>query len=82
MLVEGERARFKAHLDAAGVGSGLHYPTLIPDQEALAGVPAEVVGALPNARRFAEREISLPIHPYLEDRDVARVVDACNGWRP
>jgi dTDP-3-amino-3,4,6-trideoxy-alpha-D-glucose transaminase len=82
VLVEGERARFKAHLDAAGVGSGLHYPTLIPDQEALAGVPAEVVGALPNARRFAEREISLPIHPYLEDRDVARVVDACNGWRP
>lgn len=82
LLVEGDRARFKAHLDAAGVGNGLHYPTLIPDQEALAGTGFEVAGPLERAARFAARELSIPIHPYLADADVARVVDACNAWKP
>ncbi len=82
LLVEADRASLTAHLDAAGVGSGAHYPRLIPEQEALAGIPFEVVGDLPKARRFAAREVSLPIHPYLEDGDVARVIDACNTWKP
>ena len=82
ILVEGDRSRFRAHLDARGVGSGLHYPMLIPDQEALRGVGAKVDGALQNARRFAEHEVSLPIHPYLDLDDVARVIEACNTWIP
>ncbi len=82
VLVEGERARFGAHLDARGVAHGVHYPLLIPEQKALAGIGFEVHGELTNARRFADREVSLPIHPYLTDEEVARVIDACNGWDP
>lgn len=82
VLVEGDRARFKAHCDVERVGLGFHYPKLICDQEALAEVPFEVVGPLPRALRFATHEVSLPIHPYLGDREVSRIIDVCNSWQP
>jgi dTDP-3-amino-3,4,6-trideoxy-alpha-D-glucose transaminase len=58
----------------------VHYPVLIPDQPALRGQKFEVAHSLVNAMRFADREVSLPVHPYLTDEDVERVVDACNTW--
>jgi dTDP-4-amino-4,6-dideoxygalactose transaminase len=33
-----------------------------------------------NARRFADCEVSLPIHPFLTDAEVERVIQACNDW--
>lgn len=82
VLVRGEREAFMRHLDALGIGSGIHYPALIPDQEALAGVSFERRDALDRAHRFASTELSLPIHPYLTDDQVSRVVEACNAWKP
>jgi dTDP-3-amino-3,4,6-trideoxy-alpha-D-glucose transaminase len=61
-----------------GVGVGRHYPFLCSDQLAVSGI-GESIGALPVARRIAEREISLPIHPYLGDDEVAAVIDACRA---
>ena len=46
---------------------GRHYPIAIPDQKALRGVPFEVPGGCENARRLCASEVSLPIHPYLND---------------
>jgi dTDP-4-amino-4,6-dideoxygalactose transaminase len=40
-----------------------------------------VLGGLDRARDFARREVSLPIHPFLSERDVERVVASCNSWR-
>ncbi|MBK8597315.1 MAG: DegT/DnrJ/EryC1/StrS family aminotransferase [Holophagales bacterium] len=82
VLVAGERrAAFRRHLGERGVESGVHYPTLIPSQGALQplghGAPAS---AFPNASRFAEGEVSLPVHPFLSDDEVARVVGAVNSW--
>jgi dTDP-4-amino-4,6-dideoxygalactose transaminase len=82
LLVEGSREAFLAHLDRAGVGSGIHYPTLIPEQPALSGARFECRDALTQARRFATTEVSLPIHPYLSDEQVERVVSACNAYQP
>jgi dTDP-4-amino-4,6-dideoxygalactose transaminase len=82
VLVEGSRDAFMAHLDQAGIGSGIHYPTLIPDQQAFADVRFESRDALVRARRFANAEVSLPIHPYMSDQQVKRVIDACNTWQP
>ena len=64
------------------MASGVHYPTLVPEQKALAGYdPAEMtLTPLTQARIFAQREVSLPMHPFLSDEDVQRVVDACNSW--
>ena len=82
LLVSGSREAFRSHLEAAGVASGVHYPTLIPEQKALAGSdPTELtLTSLARARAFAQSEVSLPMHPFLSDEDAQRVVDACNTW--
>lgn len=67
------------HLAESGVQSAVHYPILIPDQEAMRGQPPSA--PTPNAARWARTVLSLPIHPYLSQQEVGRVVDAVNSWR-
>jgi len=80
VLVQDNRESFREHLRTRSIESAVHYPVLIPDQPALRGEKFEVADSLVNARRFADREVSLPIHPYLTDEDIARVINACNTW--
>lgn len=75
------RQSFHEHLRLSGVQSAVHYPRLIPEQEALKGVAFESIGPLARARELADCEVSLPMHPYLRDEQVDRVLDAVNGWR-
>lgn len=75
------KAGFMQYLRANGISSGEHYPMLIPDQQALHGVPHELTGSCPIARGIAASEVSLPIHPYLTDGEVDKVIEACNRWR-
>ena len=58
----------------------VHYPCAIPDQKALGGVPFEVPDGCENARRLCASEVSLPIHPYLDDAEVAEVIAAVNAF--
>ena len=75
------REQFRSHLQLHGVQTGLHYPTVIPDQPALADGPkCEVSDDLTRARRFAAAEVSLPIHPFLDVEEVECVIRACNEW--
>ena len=80
ILVRGDRDSFRAHLRTCGIESAVHYPMLIPDQPALGGCKIEVPHSLVTAMHFTNREVSLPIHPYLSHEDVERVIDACNTW--
>jgi dTDP-3-amino-3,4,6-trideoxy-alpha-D-glucose transaminase len=80
VLVQDNRESFREHLRTRSIESAVHYPILIPDQPALRGEKFEVANSLVNAARFGNCEVSLPIHPYLTDEDVARVIDACNTW--
>lgn len=84
VLVTAERRDgFMAHLTAAGVQAGIHYPKLIPEQGALEGYGNfHVEGALPMARRFAREEVSLPASPYLRDDEIDAVIAAVNAWKP
>lgn len=75
-VCEGDPGAVREALSRAGVGVGRHYPVLCPDQPASAGV-GEVAGDLTNARRLAERELSLPVHPHMDDAAVEHVVGAC-----
>jgi dTDP-3-amino-3,4,6-trideoxy-alpha-D-glucose transaminase len=77
---KGRRQDLAAHLRKHGVSSGVHYPTLIPDQPALTSVSSETIGELKNARRFAACELSLPIHPFLKPEEIDQVIAACNDW--
>lgn len=81
ILVKGDRARFREHLMAQGIQSAVHYPVLIPDQPALQAHSFTIEGELNNARLMANQEVSLPIHPFLSNDDVERVISACNTWR-
>lgn len=82
VLVRGDRQSLREHLEKKGIASGVHYPTPISSQEALRSCPeAAVLGPLRKAVEFARQEVSLPIHPFMSDADVARVIAACNSWR-
>ncbi len=74
-----KREGFLQHLKSAGIGAGIHYPVTVPDQPALSGVAYEF-GDCPKARHLAATEVSLPIHPYLTDAEVARVIEAVQSW--
>lgn len=74
------REALMAYLRERGIGSGVHYPRLIPDQGALRDATFHVLGPLRCAQDLADSELSLPIHPYLSDDEVRRVIDAVNAW--
>jgi dTDP-3-amino-3,4,6-trideoxy-alpha-D-glucose transaminase len=76
------REDFQEHLRRAGVQTAVHYPRLIPDQQALRATAFEVVGELPRAVELAGGEVSLPIHPHLRDDEAQRVIAAVNSWPP
>jgi dTDP-4-amino-4,6-dideoxygalactose transaminase len=63
-------------LRGQGVAVGRHYPFVAPDQPAVAD-QGIAVGSLGMARRLAARQLSLPIHPYLEETEVGHVIEAC-----
>jgi dTDP-3-amino-3,4,6-trideoxy-alpha-D-glucose transaminase len=79
-VVSASRDAFAQHLQSRGVRTAIHYPRLIPRQKALADQAFEVRGTLARAAEIAATEVSLPIHPYLDDGEVDRVVEAVNSW--
>jgi dTDP-3-amino-3,4,6-trideoxy-alpha-D-glucose transaminase len=81
IIVEGDREQFRQYLGKRGIETGVHYPTVLPDQPALRDQQLEIRSELTNAYRFAKQEVSLPIHPYLTNSEVERVVLACNTWQ-
>lgn len=59
-------------LAAADVPTAVHYPIPLNRQPAFDDLDV----ALPVSEAAAERVISLPMHPYLEESDIARVTAA------
>ena len=83
LVAEGLREDLQQHLSSLEILSGIHYPRLIPEQEALQHSSGfEITEPLLNASRFARCELSLPVHPFLNEAEIARVIDACNSWQP
>ena len=81
LVASDRRNAFLAHLAAAGVQAGRHYPILIPYQKAMQsrGI-GRVVGDLKRAATFASGEVSLPINPFLTDDEVAHVAATVSAW--
>ena len=75
-VTEGNPAEAAARIADRGVSIGRHYPFLCPDQPAARGLGTKR-DPLAVARRISERELSLPIHPYLDDAKVDSVIAAC-----
>ncbi|MCX7686169.1 MAG: DegT/DnrJ/EryC1/StrS family aminotransferase [Acetobacteraceae bacterium] len=76
----GTRARVQAALSAAGIPSAIYYPKPLHHQPAYRAAHAAGFAGepppLPVAEALAGRVLSLPMHPYLTEAEVARVAGA------
>jgi len=83
LVAEGLRENLQQHLSSLEILSAIHYPRIIPEQEALKRSPGFEMAEQPlKASRFSRCELSLPVHPFLSESEVERVIDACNTWQP
>ncbi|WP_237216406.1 DegT/DnrJ/EryC1/StrS family aminotransferase [Falsiroseomonas oryziterrae] len=75
-----DRARVQDSLKAAGVPTGIYYPKPLHHQPAYAAAHAGSIAGgpppLPVSEMLCERILSLPMHPYLTEEEVARVIAA------
>ena len=74
------RSSFRAFLNERGIMTGEHYPIPIPDQPAMRNVPFEAPFGLNSVRAFSASQVSLPIHPYLREDEISRVIEMVNAW--
>lgn len=73
------RDALMAALNEAGVQTGLHYPAPLNRQPALARWVADP-DAYPQADRWANHGLSLPLHAAMTDEQVACVIDAARAF--
>jgi dTDP-4-amino-4,6-dideoxygalactose transaminase len=77
------RARVQAALSAQGIPSAIYYPKPLHHQPAYAATHAASMAGgpppLPVADALAQRVLSLPMHPYLTEAEVARVAEVLTG---
>jgi dTDP-4-amino-4,6-dideoxygalactose transaminase len=69
------RDAFRAHLEARGVPTAIHYPLPLHLQPALRGLGYSA-GQFPVSERLAAETLSLPMHPFLREADVEYIADA------
>jgi UDP-2-acetamido-2-deoxy-ribo-hexuluronate aminotransferase len=66
------REQAQETLKAAGIPTAVHYPIPLNRQPAVEDLNAD----LPVGDQVAQEVMSLPMHPYLTDEQIARVVSA------
>ncbi len=69
-----KRDALAAHLRAAGIGSGVYYPTPVHLQPAYAAL-GKTAGSLPVSEAASREALSLPMYAELSAADAARVVE-------
>ncbi len=74
-----QRGPLQAHLKAAGVETGIHYPVPLHRQPAWLRQYGESP-ALPRAERLAAEILSLPVFPDLTDAEVETVAGAVRAF--
>ena len=70
-----DRDRFQEEMKARGVPTTIHYPQTLPLQPAMAYL-GYTEGDFPVAEGAAKRVVSLPMHPYLTEIDLAHVANS------
>lgn len=69
-----QRDGLQAHLKEQGIPSMVYYPKALHDQSAYTHLGYKK-GSSPVAEMLAECVLSLPIHPYIEKKDIALVCE-------
>jgi dTDP-4-amino-4,6-dideoxygalactose transaminase len=74
-----QRDRLQAHLRAAGIETGIHYPVPLHRHPAWLRSYGESP-PLPRAERLAQEILSLPVFPDLTDAEVEQVADTVEAF--
>lgn len=69
-----DRDGFRQRVQAAGVGTAIHYPAPIHQQPPYRQFAAG--SRLPHTERLTHEIVSLPMHPHLTEADIQRVTEA------
>ena len=67
------RAKLQADLKDQGIPTMIHYPIPLSHQRAYAQFPS---APTPNSERLSQRVVSLPMHPYLDEKTQDRIIEA------
>jgi dTDP-4-amino-4,6-dideoxygalactose transaminase len=79
VLRTAHRDALLAHLNAAGIGAGVHYPIPVHRQPAYADL-GHGEGSLPVSEDWARECVSLPLYAELTDEQRERVVTAVRSY--
>jgi dTDP-3-amino-3,4,6-trideoxy-alpha-D-glucose transaminase len=77
VITSSQRDKLRAYLDELGIPTLVHYPYPLHRQKAF-----EEFGAVrcPNADLLCSRLLSLPMHAFLTDGEVDRVIEGVRGF--
>jgi dTDP-4-amino-4,6-dideoxygalactose transaminase len=75
-----DRDALASSLKGTGIGTGIHYPVPVHLQKAYAGRIALGPSGLAETERASREVLSLPMHPFLSEADVDRVIAGVTRW--
>ncbi|WP_421790270.1 DegT/DnrJ/EryC1/StrS family aminotransferase [Hyphobacterium sp.] len=78
-LEHDNRSGLQAHLKEKGVPTAVYYPIPIHKQDIYSRWPLGP-GGLPVSEEKAERVMSLPMHPYLDEATQDQIIDAVRSY--
>ena len=79
-----DREKLSKFLLARGIPTEIHYRTACHLQPALENLGTTLdygVGSFPNAEYISNHVLSIPLHPWISDGEVRKVVKAFSDWR-
>ena len=63
-----------ARLKAKGIGYGIYYPLLIPEQKPFKKILEKT--NLPVASKVCKEVLSIPVHPFVKRDELGAIIDA------
>ena len=75
------RDELERFLKEKGIPTAIYYPTPLHLQPAFSYLGYKN-GDFPVSEITAQRIISLPMHPYLNDEEMNKVIEAVQSWKP
>jgi UDP-2-acetamido-2-deoxy-ribo-hexuluronate aminotransferase len=72
-----DRELFMDHLKSKDIPTIIHYPFAISQTKIY---ERETIITSKNSLEFADKIVSIPIHPFMTEQDVTDIIDAINIW--
>jgi len=70
-----QRDELKSFLSEKGVGTAVHYPSVLPDMGLF-----DFKGDFPNARKIANQGLSLPLNPFLLAQEQEYIIEQIRSF--